>query len=105
MPRLMLRDKVTLRIGGGRDENDDPIPATNVVIAAEVTPISGEEQAQRGRMSTSVECRFVVTDPRAWGTTSVTYRGDEYTCQGKWQRFVVGGRLHHLEVVGRFGTG
>jgi hypothetical protein len=105
MPRLLLRDTVTIKTGGGTDENGDPIPATNVVMRAEVIPISGDEQALRGRMTSSVEYRFIVTDKRAEGTTSLTYRGNPFTCQGKWMTYRVGGRIHHLEVVARFGTG
>lgn len=105
MPRLLLRDSITVKIGGGRDENDDPIPHQTLTMRAEVLPVSGEEQAQRGRMATSVECRFLVTDPRAEGTLTLVWRGETYTCQGKWQVYRIGGRTHHLEVIARFGTG
>lgn len=105
MPRLLLKDTVTLKIGGGRDENDDPIPAQNIPVRAEVIPISGDEQALRGRMTTSVEYRVVVTDKRAELATQVVWRGVTYTAQGKWMVYRVGGRTHHLEVVIRVGTG
>lgn len=105
MPRLLLRDTISVKVGGGYDEDGDPIPQQTVTMRAEVIPVSGDEQALRGRMTTSIECRFIVTDPRAEGTLTLTYRGNTYTCQGKWQVYRIRGRTHHLEVIARFGTG
>ncbi|WP_338892543.1 hypothetical protein [Rhodococcus sovatensis] len=105
MPRLLLRDTVTLKIGGGMDENDDPIPAQNLPVRAEVIPISGDEQAARGRMMTSVEYRLLVADKRIETVTQATWRGLVYTFQGKVMAYRIGGRVHHYEVVMRTGTG
>ncbi|MDF3283363.1 hypothetical protein [Gordonia sp. N1V] len=105
MPRLLLRDSITVKVGGGTNSDGDPIPQQTIAMRAEAVPISGDEQALRGRMATSVEYRFLVTDKRAEGTTTLVYRGQTFTCQGKWMVYRIGGRVHHLEVVARFGTG
>ena len=105
MPRLMLRDTVTLIVGGGTDENGDPVAGQNLVVPAEVIPISGDEQALRGRLVTSVEYRLVVTDKRVENATKATWRAATYTFQGKPMVFRIAGRAHHYEVVMRVGTG
>ena len=101
MPRLLLRDTVTLRIGGGRDENDDPIPAQDVPII----PISGTEQAQRGRSTTLTTYRLVVTDARIEQVTTVIWRTKTYTLEGLPMPYRVGGRHHHYEVLMSLGQG
>ena len=105
MPRLLLRDSVTLKIGGGRDENDDPIPATNVPIRAAVIPISGDTQAMRGRSTTLTTYRLVVADPRIEQVTTVLWRGKTYTLEGLPMPYRVGGRHHHYEGLMSLGQG
>ena len=105
MPRLMLRDSVMLQIGGGRDENDDPIPATNVPIRAAVIPISGTEQAQRGRSTSLTTYRLVVADARIEQVTTVVWRTKTYTLEGLPMPYRVGGRHHHYEVLMSRGQG
>lgn len=107
MPRLLLRDTVTLKIGGGRDENDDPIPAQNVPIRASVIPISGTEQAQRGRSTTLTTYRLTVTDPRIEQVTTVIWRTQTYTLEGRAMpyRLGSGNTPHHYEVMMSLGSG
>ena len=105
MPRLLLRDTVTLKIGGGRDENDDPIPARDVPIRASVVPISGQEQAERGRSTTLTTYRLIVTDARIESVTTVVWRTKTYTLEGLPMPYRVGGRTHHFEVTMSLGAG
>ena len=105
MPRLLLRDSVMLQIGGGTDENGDPIPAQDVPIRASVIPISGTEQAQRGRSTTLTTYRLVVTDPRIEQVTTVVWRTKTYTLEGLPMPYRVGGRHHHYEVLMSLGQG
>ncbi|GAC50207.1 hypothetical protein GOACH_22_00040 [Gordonia aichiensis NBRC 108223] len=105
MPRLLLRDMVTLRIGGGRDENDDPIPAQDVPIRASVIPISGQEQAQRGRSTTLTTYRLVVTDARIEQVTTVGWRTKTWTLEGLPMPYRVGRATHHYEVMMSLGQG
>ncbi|MBD0862729.1 hypothetical protein IA539_16170 [Gordonia sp. zg691] len=105
MPRLVLRDSITVKIGGGRDENNDPIPATDVPIRASVIPISGDQQTQRGRSSTLTTYRLVVTDPRIEQVTTVIWRAKTYTLEGLPMPYRVGGRHHHYEVLMSLGQG
>lgn len=105
MPRLLLRDSVMLQIGGGRDENDDPIPATNVPIRAVVIPISGDTQAMRGRDTSLTTYRLVVSDKRIEQVTKVVWRTQTYTLEGLPMPYRVGGRHHHYEVLMSRGQG
>lgn len=105
MPRLLLRDTVTVKIGGGRDENDDPIPAQNIPIRASVIPISGQEQAQRGRSTTLTTYRLVVTDARIEQVTTVIWRTQIYTLEGRAMPYRVGNTPHHYEVMMSLGSG
>ena len=105
MPRLLLRDTVSLRIGGGYDEDGDPLPVQNVPIRAEVVPVSGETQALRGRDPTLTTYRLVVTDPRIEQVTKVVWRTQTYTLEGTPMPYKVNGRTHHYEVVMSRGAG
>ncbi|HQV19578.1 hypothetical protein RND64_12335 [Gordonia sp. w5E2] len=107
MPRLPLKDSVTLKIGGGRDENDDPIPVQNIPIRASVTPISGDQQAQRGRSTTLTTYRLTVTDPRIEQVTTVIWRAQTYTLEGRAMPYRIGSgnTPHHYEVMMSLGSG
>ena len=83
MPRLLLRDAVTLRIGGGYDENMDPLPVQNLAIRAEMVPVSGDQQSARGRSMSLTTYRLVVSDPRIEQVTKVSWRGKDWTLEGR----------------------
>ncbi|MDH3025314.1 hypothetical protein QEN35_13050 [Gordonia alkanivorans] len=105
MPALTLRDSVTLKIGGGWDENNDPLPAQTVAVRATVIPISGDTQAMRGRSATLTTYRLVVADRRIEQVSTVIWRAKTYTLEGLPMPYRVGGRHHHYEVLMSLGQG
>ena len=105
MPRLLLRDAVTLRIGGGYDENMDPLPVQNLAIRAEMVPVSGDQQSARGRSMSLTTYRLVVSDPRIEQVTKVSWRGKDWTLEGQPMPYRIRGKTHHYEVLVSLGTG
>ncbi|WP_457540313.1 hypothetical protein [Williamsia sp. R60] len=94
----MLRDTVTLKVGGGYDENGSPIPTTNVNIRAEIAPVSGDVQFQRARDTKTTTFRLICRDDRIGSVSTVVWRTVTYTLEGKAMPYRIGGRTHHWEV-------
>ncbi|UUO03636.1 Ig domain-containing protein [Mycolicibacterium novocastrense] len=106
---MILREKVVLGLGGGRDENGQLIPARNVVYRAAVAPLSSEEMSDRGRDPSSVAYRVTLPPPAPGdtieSTSTIAWRGAVYQVLGKPMLYTIGGRLHHIEVIAVHATG
>ncbi len=98
MPRLLLRDTVKLRTGGGKNSNGDPIPTVDVAVRASVIPVSGDTQYSRDASGRTVVYRLVVTDARVESVTKVLIGTQVFTLEGAAMPYKVNGRTHHYEV-------
>ncbi|GAB36954.1 hypothetical protein [Gordonia otitidis] len=70
-------------------------------------PISGTEQAQRGRSTTLTMYRLTVTDPRIEQVPAVVCRTQTYTLEGRAMLYCIGrgNTALHYEVMMSLGSG
>lgn len=97
---MILREPVTLKIGGGLDGNGNPIPVVDVPSYAELTPLTPEESFSAGRSPSSVSYRMVFVHPDVLkAATKVDWRGKTYDLVGPSMQCTANGELHHQECV------
>lgn len=98
MPRLLLRDKVSLRTGGGKNANGDPIPTVDVPVKAALVPVGGDTKYLRGADGKTTLYNLIVTDARITEVTKVLVGTMVFTLEGLAMPYKVNGRTHHYEV-------
>jgi hypothetical protein len=103
---MLLRERVILRTGGGRDDSGEPRPYVDVPTRAEFAPVSAEEALALGRNASSVSYRMTFRYPDVLpAAAAVTWRGKQYNLVGPSMQYTVRGRLHHQEAVITRSTG
>lgn len=104
---MLYREKIEIGGAGGYDENGAYIPPTYVPWRGNVSPLTSEESADRGRDPSSVAYKVAMRPPAVeiTSTGTIRWRGVVYQVVGKPQQFVIGGRVHHLEVIIENATG
>lgn len=106
---MLLREKVILTFGGGRDEDGVVIPPRNVTYRADVAPLSSQESYERGRNPSSVSYRVTLgrlkTGDELDAGSTVFWRGSTYQVLGPPEQFTVNGRAHHVECIITRATG
>lgn len=102
---MILHDKVAVlrREQIGKDEYGTPIYGdVEIASPAEVRPLTSDEATDTTGIVTT---RYrVFLPPSADELTSVdalTWRGQKYEVMGDYEPHLVGGRLHHIEVIVR----
>lgn len=98
---MRFLDKVTIVVGGGRDDRGNPLPEFRYgPYRATMSPVkSSESLATTGNVLTSFY-RLLI-DKRAaehlTSTGSVEWRGRRWSVEGAVEEQIIpGGRLHHL---------
>lgn len=103
---MILRESVTLKLGGGMDGNGDPLPYVNHPIRAEFAPLTAEEAYSLDRTPSSVSYRIIFRWPDVVGSgTAVVWRGKQYEFVGPSMQHTANGRLHHQEAIISRATG
>lgn len=103
---MILREAITLLIGGGFDSGGNPVEPTEHDAWAELTPLTTEESFSAGRDPSAVSYRMVFTWPEVLSTsTVVVWRGTSYDFVGPSMLHTVGGQLHHQEAIVTRATG
>lgn len=103
---MILRENITLLIGGGHDDNGNSVPPTEHPTYAELSPLTAEESFSAGRDPSSVSYRMVFVWPDVLpASTAVTWRGTTYSFVGPSMLYTVLGRVHHQEAIVTSATG
>lgn len=106
---MILRESVSLGLGGGHDEDGKVIPPRQAAYLAEVSALSAEESSARGREPSSVAYRVTLPRLRSGdvltAASSITWRGIVFGVVGPPMVHTVASRVHHIEVVMASSTG
>lgn len=100
---MIYHDRITLKLGGGRDDDGRPLPTRDAVYRAEVWPLSAEDYMSYGQPGTSVLYRAVLPPLRAGDTintsTQADWNGLQYQVVGPPMVNTVNGRVRHVELL------
>lgn len=100
----MFRDRITTTIREflGYNEWGEPVytDVTSGPIPAEVRPLGSAETVDAGANVVTTRYRvFVGPDTVLDATSAVTWRGGSYEVEGDLEPHVLGGRVHHHELI------
>ncbi|KXO99668.1 Uncharacterised protein (plasmid) [Tsukamurella tyrosinosolvens] len=106
---MIFHDTIDLMLGGGEDDDGNPLPTVAVPYRADVWPISAEDRQAFGQ-TTAVAAYRVVMPPLRAGhkvttATKIQWDGLEYDVLGPPMVNKVNGRVRHLELLLKRGTG
>lgn len=100
---MIFHDRIALMLGGGEDDDGNPLPTVAVPYRADVWPISAEDRQAFGQTAAAAVYRVVMPPLRAGhkiGTaTKVQWKGLEYDVLGPPMQNAVNGRVRHLELL------
>lgn len=105
---MRFLDKVTIVVGGGRDDRGDPIPEFKYgPYRATMTPVKSSESLAETGNALSSFYRLLIDKTAAEhiaSNGSIEWRGRRWAIQGDVeQQIIPGGRLHHLAATVKVG--
>jgi hypothetical protein len=100
---MIYHDTISLMLGGGEDDDGNPLPTVAVPYRADVWPISAEDRQAFGQTAASAAYRVAMpplrTGHKVTTATKVQWNDLEYDVLGPPMVNTVNGRARHIELL------